>query len=52
MTNQDVNWIANFIWGTTSDVMSNHNDIFNARFVAFIRQMYLGVIAVRFPRKE
>ena len=50
------NWVpkANPFWvvSTTSDVMSNHNDIFNARFVAFIRQMYLGVIAVRFPRKE
>jgi len=50
------NWVpnANPFWvvSTTGDIMKDHNDIFNARFVSFIRQMYLGVIAVRFPRKE
>ncbi len=29
---------------TTGKVMTNHNDIFNPNFVAFIRQMYLAVI--------
>jgi len=50
------NWVpkANPFWvvSTTPDLMKDHNDIFNARFLSFIRQMYLGVIAVRFPRKE
>jgi hypothetical protein len=50
------NWVpkANPFWvvSTTGDIMSGHNDIFNARFVAFMRQMYLGIIAVRFSRKE
>src|SRR5574341_53425 len=50
------NWVpkANPFWvvSTTGDLMKDHNDIFNARFLSFIRQMYLGVIAVRFPRKQ
>jgi len=37
---------------TTGDVMSDHNDIFNPNFVAFIRQMYLAVIASTEGKKE
>lgn len=33
---------------TTKDIMRNHDDIFNANFSAFVRQMYLGIIAARF----
>jgi hypothetical protein len=28
---------------TTGDIMNGHNDIFNPAFVAFVRQMYIGV---------
>ncbi len=41
-----------WVVSTTGEIMDGHNDIFNRHFVSFIRQMYLGVIAVRFPRKE
>lgn len=45
---------ANPFWvvSTTRDIMKDHGDIFNARFVSFIRQMYLSVIAVRFPERD
>jgi hypothetical protein len=33
---------------TTGDIVEGHNDIFNPRFVSFIRQMYLAVISERF----
>jgi hypothetical protein len=32
---------------TTEDVIKDHNDIFNPRFVSFIRQMYLSIISQR-----
>ena len=37
---------ANPFWvvRTTGDIMTGHNDIFNPRFEAFIRQMYIRVI--------
>lgn len=42
------NWSpeSNPFWvvSTTKDIMADHNDIFNANFVSFIRQMYLSVI--------
>ena len=37
-----------WVVSTTGEVMKDHNDIFNPRFVSFIRQMYLGVIEARF----
>lgn len=37
---------------TTKDVMRDHGDIFNPNFVAFVRQMYLGVIAARRQAKD
>jgi len=36
-----------WVVSTTGDIMSGHNDIFNPKFVSFIRQMYLGFIAER-----
>ena len=30
---------------TSGEIMADHNDIFNPRFVAFVRQMYLAVVA-------
>jgi hypothetical protein len=36
-----------WVVSTTGAIMSGHNDIFNPKFVSFIRQMYLGFIAER-----
>ena len=36
---------------TTEDVIRDHGDIFNPRFVSFLRQMYLGFIIARFPSR-
>jgi hypothetical protein len=36
-----------WVVSTTGDIMSGHNDIFNPKFVSFIRQMYLGFITER-----
>jgi hypothetical protein len=37
---------------TDGDVMKDHNDIFNTNFIAFVRQMYLSVIAGTEGKKE
>lgn len=43
------NWLPpqNPFWvvETSGDIMDGHNDIFNPNFLAFIRQMYLAVVA-------
>jgi hypothetical protein len=39
-----------WVVSTTEEIMEGHNDIFNRNFVSFIRQMYLGLISVRFTR--
>ena len=36
---------------TTADIVEDHNDIFNPRFVSFIRQMYLAVVSERFRER-
>ena len=39
-----------WVVSTTEEIMEDHNDIFNRNFVSFIRQMYLGLISVRFAK--
>ena len=36
---------------TTGDIVADHNDIFNPRFVSFMRQMYLAVVSERFRER-
>jgi hypothetical protein len=36
-----------WVVSTSGDIMSGHNNIFNPRFVSFMRQVYLGVIEER-----